>query len=68
VNDVLFLKKSHRKGSAGVKLIRAAEKVLRDKGVGKIHWHVKVHHDFGLLLERLGYCREEVVWGKYVGE
>lgn len=68
LNDVLFLKKSHRKGTAGFRLLRAAEQILRDKGVSKINWHVKVHHDFGVLLKRLGYQLEETVWGKCVGE
>lgn len=66
-NDVLFLKKSHRKGAAGWVLIRAAEKVLRGMGAQRISWHVKVQHDFGVLLKRLGYDAEETMWGKFVG-
>jgi len=67
MNDVLFLKKSHRKGVAGFKLIRAADKAMQERGVSRITWHVKVHHDFGMLLKRLGYEVEEMVWGKFVG-
>lgn len=68
-NDVLFLEKAYRtKSSAGIRLIKESEKMLRARGVERILFHVKLDHDFRKILHRLGYFDEEVIVGKLIRE
>lgn len=53
--DVLFLQPEHRAGRIGWKLIAFADELLRQDGVQVVYQHVKTDHDFGPLLERIGY-------------
>lgn len=62
--DVLFLRKDKRKGFAGIKLIKFADKVLAENGVQVVYHHVKVAHNFGLILERMGYNKVEYIYSK----
>jgi GNAT superfamily N-acetyltransferase len=60
MNDGLFVLPQHRKGSVGTWLIVYAENELRNYGIDVFFCHVKIAHDFGHLLERLGYeCIEK---------
>jgi len=61
-NDILFLKKSCRKGMTGVKLIKYAVEDLKAYGVKLIHINVKKKQDFGVVLERLDFEHVEDVW------
>lgn len=63
-NDVIFLHPDHRRGSAGIKLIKFCEQQLRERGVVKATWHVKQEHDFGAILRRMGYIAEDLIFGK----
>ena len=65
-NDLLYLHPDYRKGSMGLKLIKASEKFLKDKKVDKILWHIKFNKDFRILLHRLGYVDEDVIVGKII--
>lgn len=65
-NDVIYLHPEYRKTGIGLKLIQESEKMLKDLGVQKIQWHVKLKHDFTPLLERLGYRKEDILMGKIV--
>lgn len=64
LQDVLFIRTSERKGGVGIGLIRYADKGLKKMGVQIVYQHVKVAHDFGPLLERLGYTFVERVFSK----
>ena len=68
VNDVLFLQKKYRKGLTGVKLIKFAEKDLKEKGVSVLVINTKVHTPFDKILERMKYSLIERVYSKYIGE
>ena len=61
-NDILFLKKSERKGTAGIKLIKFAVESLQAENVKLINVNVKKKQDFGPLLERLGFEHVEDHW------
>lgn len=63
-NDVLFLLREHRQGSTGLRLIRACEKRMKERGVSKILWHVKFGTNLGEILEIMGYRPEEYTVGK----
>lgn len=63
-NDVLFLKKEHRSGSTGIKLIKYSEQKMKEFGANKIAWHVKYSNDFRPILYRMGYADEDSIVGK----
>ena len=58
-NDVLFLHPDYRKGLAGMKLLKVAEKFLKQDGVSLLIVNTKVHKPFDALLERMGYTHIE---------
>ena len=64
--DVLFLKKSKRKGLTGVRLLKYSEDKLKELGVDKILQSTKVHYDLGNLLGRLGYEECDKIYVKEV--
>jgi GNAT superfamily N-acetyltransferase len=53
--DTIFIRKDHRKGRLGIKLIRYVEDVLRAFGVTEIRVTVKTVNRVGDLLQGLGY-------------
>jgi GNAT superfamily N-acetyltransferase len=64
VNDILFMRQDHRKGSTALKLLRFAEKALRNDGVSLVMVNTKVHQPFDPLMERLGYNLIERIYSK----
>lgn len=65
-NDVLFLKQEYRKGLTGAKLMKFAEKCLKEDGVSVLVVNTKRHKPFDGLLEWLGYSHVENVYSKYL--
>jgi GNAT superfamily N-acetyltransferase len=65
-NDVIYLAPEYRNGFAGVKLIKASEAALKERGITKVLWHVKFAKDFRKILYRMGYCDEDAVVGKII--
>lgn len=68
VNDVIFVD-PHERGTAGIKLIRGVEPMLRALGVVKLLYHTKMHvkvgHSAGTvgdILSRLGYRLDEKIY------
>jgi hypothetical protein len=67
-NDVIFIDKPYRLGSAGIRLIAESERILAGAGVNKVMWHVKPLHNWGPILERRGYGTEEIIMAKILKE
>lgn len=65
--DAYFLSKSHRKGMAGVKLIREAIRHMRAVGVQKCFFMTKAALDMGRIFERLGFTKTDIVYSKWIG-
>ena len=65
-NDVIYLHKDYRKGFAGIRLIKFAEKALREDGVSTLTINTKVHQPFDKVLERLKFKPIERVYSKYL--
>lgn len=63
-NDVLFLKKEYRLGTAGIRLLKYSEECMKNLGAHKVTWHVKYSNDFRNILYRMGYLDEDVILGK----
>lgn len=65
-NDALFLKHEYRKGLTGAKLMKFAEKCLKEDDVSVLVVNTKRHKPFDRLLEWLGYSHVENVYSKYL--
>lgn len=65
--DVYFLRKSHRQGMTGVRLIKEAEATLAARGVQKMFTGTKLHLDMGPIFERLGWTPTETCFTKVIG-
>jgi GNAT superfamily N-acetyltransferase len=63
-NDVLYLDKDYRKGFTGAKLIKFAEKCLKDDGVSVLVVNTKRHKPFDQLLQWLGFNHVENTYSK----
>ncbi len=62
VQDILFLSPSERGKMLGARLIRFSDERLKEIGVQAVYHHVKESHNFGPLLERLGYQQVERIY------
>lgn len=67
-NDVLYLSKDHRKGFTGIKLIKFAERCLKEDGISVLNINTKDHKPFDKLLDHMGYNMIERVYQKYIGD
>ena len=67
ITDVYFLKKSHRAGTTGLRMIKAADAEMTRLGVVKRITGAKLHLDMGPLFKRLGYRETERVFTKVLG-
>ena len=64
VQDILFMDESVRKGLTGYRFVRYCDGKLKDDGIQVVYQHVKSRHDFGHLLERLGYELQDVIYSR----
>jgi hypothetical protein len=66
-NDIFYISKDYRKGLTGVKLFIKTEEILKKYGVQRVSMNTKVHHDVGVIFDRLGYKETERVFTKMIG-
>lgn len=65
-NDVMYIKPAYRQGMVGVKIFKEIERTLKERGVEKMFMNTKEHHNFGVILERLGYRKTETIYTKVI--
>lgn len=63
-NDIIYISPEHRKGSLASKLIKFAEKCLREDGVSVLIINTKIHKPFDELLSWLGFTCTERLYSK----
>lgn len=63
VQDVIYVAPTAR-GQTGARLIAYADDCLRADGVQAVYHHVKTAHNWGKLLERMGYEAVDVIYAK----
>lgn len=68
VTDVYYLTPDVRKGFAGLKLFKEAERTLKMRGVQRVFSGTKLHKDMGKLFERLGWQETERLYVKWIGD
>lgn len=59
--DILFIRKEHR-GGKGALFILWCDKQLKEMGVQMTVQHVKASHNFGPMLERMGYELMDLIY------
>jgi len=62
VQDILFIHPNHR--GAGGRLIKWCDEALAEEGVQAVYHHVKAAHNFGPLLERMGYELVDYIYAR----
>lgn len=67
-NDILFVDKKYRKGFTGIKLVKFAEKCLKEDGVSVLTINTKVHQPFDKMLTFLKFNKIERIYSKYIGQ
>jgi len=66
--DAVYIDKEYRGTKVGSSLCEYAEDICKDRGASVMMHHVKVTHNFGPLLERIGYTKVEELYSKYIGD
>lgn len=61
--DIVFISKEAR-GRTGMKLIQFCDEQLKAEGVQAVYQHVKVAHNFGPMLERMGYELVDLIYAR----
>ena len=64
VQDILYLAAEARKGLTGYKFIKWCMEQLEAEGVDVIHQRISAHHDFGPVLERMGFTLEDLTYSR----
>lgn len=64
LSDVLYLAPEYRQGSAGIRLMKAAEEELVKIGVQRVVQNVKISNDWSPILTRMGYKEFERIYTK----
>jgi hypothetical protein len=62
VQDIIYVDPNKR--GFGARLIKWCDEQLKAEGVQVVYHHVKVAHNFGPLLERMGYQLVDLIYGK----
>lgn len=60
--DILYVDKERR--GFGAKFIAWCDRALQAEGVQAVYHHVKREHNFGSLLERMGYQLVDLIYSK----
>lgn len=61
-NDVVYIDPEHR--GFGRDFIKWCDDQLREMGIQVVYHHVKAKHNFGPMLERMGYELIDLIYGK----
>lgn len=64
--DVLYLDPEVRQGLAGYKFVKWCDKQLEKEGVKVIHHPIDARHDFGPVLERMGFELTDLTYSRRV--
>ena len=64
VQDILFVLPEYRASRMPLKFLRWCDEQLRADGVQVVYHHVKLAHDFGRLLQYIGYEPVETVYAR----
>jgi hypothetical protein len=63
-NDMIFIAQSHRKGRAGLTLIKATKELCAGRGARMMLWHAKEGSALAKLLPRLGCGVQDILFSE----
>lgn len=63
-NDVLFVAKSHRESSLGLKLIRETRRAAKARGAHLMLWHAKEATALAAILPKMGCKVQEIIYSE----
>jgi len=61
-NDLLFVTEGKRNGRLGLQLIRATEKMAKERGARLMLWHAKQGTPLEKMMPRLGYGVQDIIF------
>ena len=61
--DIIYVDPKHR-GGVGKRLIKECDERLRELGVQVVYSHLKAKHNFGPMLERMGYELQDLIYSR----
>lgn len=61
IQDVLYIAPNAR-GPSSIRFLKFCDEKLRSEGVQAVYHHVKAAHNFGLVLQRLGYELVDLIY------
>lgn len=62
VQDIVYLSQAVRQGMNGYRFIKWCDDQLQKEGVQVVNQHIKAAHDFGVLLRRMGYRLQDLIY------
>lgn len=63
-NDLIYIDPEYRKTKWGLRLIKASEEAMRERGIKMIMWHGKENTNFAALMPKLGYIVQDIMFSK----
>jgi GNAT superfamily N-acetyltransferase len=63
-NDILYVHPDYRKTKWGLRLIKASELAMKERGIKMIMWHGKENTNFAALMPKLGYIVQDIIFSK----
>lgn len=64
ITDAIFLLPEYRKGTLGIRLVKYAEKALKDLGVHVLELGTNARYDLSSFCKRLGYTASSITYTK----
>lgn len=62
--DIVYLEPEMRRGLAGYKFLKWCSDQLLEEGCEVVFQHINARHDFGPVLQRMGYKLVDLVYGR----
>lgn len=64
IQDILYIDPNHRNAGFGGKFISFCDEELKKESVQAVYHHVKQAHNFGPLLEKIGYQLVDLIYAR----
>jgi GNAT superfamily N-acetyltransferase len=66
VNSAVFLRREHRGGGLGTRLILATESAAKQHGAKVMSWHAKPATSMAQMMERMGYEVQHITYNRSI--
>lgn len=63
-NDLLFVAEEHRKSRVGLLLIQETEVQAKEYGAKMMLWHAKENTSLSVIMQRMGYRVQDIIFSK----